>query len=307
MDVELKYLAAFVAVCEEGGFNKASRKLHLTQPAVSYQVKMLERQLGVRLFERAARGLVITPEGRLLRDYCRRFFSEFAHIRTQFKQELVAAEPLRIASVSGFGRYVLFPLLCRSEPGHLQIDLRFPLETEVLQMVERGDCDLGFVYEIRISSYLQFHPVYEEELVLVASSRLDTAGLNFKLLKTYETLPMITYEEGHYVFGQWFETYFKKQPALTTSAHHFEELEEVIEMVSLNRGLSIVPDHVIASAVASGRLQVIKPARNKSCKNTIFAVTRARAAPRDEVEDLISRVRQVKQRGLVIERLDQTN
>src|SRR5262245_1345445 len=105
MDIELKYLAAFAAVCEEGGFNKASQKLYLTQPAISYQVKMLERQLGVTLFERAGRNLIVTPEGKKLREYCRKFFSEFAHIRTQFAQNsLWLVEPLRIASVSGFGR-----------------------------------------------------------------------------------------------------------------------------------------------------------------------------------------------------------
>ena len=88
-------------MCEEAGFNKASKKLHLSQPAVSYQVKMLEQQLGVRLFERVGRNVVITPEGKKLRDYCRRFFSEFAQVRSQFKEDLTAIEPLRIASVSG--------------------------------------------------------------------------------------------------------------------------------------------------------------------------------------------------------------
>lgn len=292
MDVELKYLAAFAAVCEEGGFNRASQKLHLTQPAVSYQVKMLERQLGVQLFERVGRSLIITPEGRLLRAYCRRFFSEFAHLRVQFKQDLTLAEPLRIASVSGFGRYVLFPLLCQSEYERLRIDLRFPLEIEVLQMVERGDCDLGFVYEIRVSNYLQFHPVYTEELVLVASARFEVDGLDFKRLKTYETLPMITYEEGHYVFGQWFDTHFKKQPTLTTSAHHFEELEEVIEMVHLGRGLSIVPGHVVASNVDEGRLQIIKPGSKKRCTNVIFAVTRSGASVGSETGEIINSLRQ---------------
>lgn len=288
MDIELKYLAVFAAVCEEGGFNKASKKLYLTQPAVSYQVKMLEQQLGVQLFERVGRNLVITPEGKKLRAYCRRFFSEFAHIRAQFKQGIISGEPLRIASVSGFGRYVLFPLLCSNEYVHLQIDLRFPLETEVLQMVEKGDCDLGFVYEIRVSNYLQFHPVYIEELVLVAPAKRKISEIDFKQLKTYETLPMITYEEGHYVFGQWFEEYFKKQPKTTVSRCHFEELEEVMEMVRLNRGFSILPDHVIAAAVKSGELRIIKPVKKKKCANTIYAVTRSGASNRIEVSELIN-------------------
>ena len=288
MDVELKYLATFAAVCEEGGFNKAAQKLYLTQPAVSYQVKMLEQQLGVRLFERIGRGLVITPEGKKLRDYCRRFFSEFALIRDQFTQsDFILAEPLRIGSVSGFGRYVLFPLLCRDEYRHLRIDLRFPLEIEVLQMVERGDCDLGFVYEMRVSNYLQFHTVYLEELVLVAATDFETKGLDFKQLKTYEQLPMITYEEGHYVFGKWFEAYFNRQPAAITSAQHFEELEEVVEMVRLNRGLSIVPDHTVAAAIASHQVQIIKPFHKKRCTNTIFAVTRSGALIKDEANRVI--------------------
>ena len=289
MNIELKYLAAFAAVCEEGGFNKASQKLHLTQPAVSYQVKMLERQLNVQLFERIGRNLIITPAGKKLRAYCRRFFSEFAQIRAQFTQsDLIAVEPLRIAAVSGFGRYVLFPLLCREEYQSLRFDLRFPPEVEVLEKVARGDYDLGFVYERRISNYLQFQPVYWEELVLVAAAHFEAKKLDFKQLKTYEQLKMITYEEGHYVFGQWFDTYFKRQPATTTSAHHFEELEEVIEMVRLNRGLSILPDHVVATAVKQRALRIIKPFFNKRCSNTIFAVTRSGVLIRNETDRIIS-------------------
>ena len=297
MDVELKYLAAFAAVCEEGGFNKASRALHLTQPAVSYQVRMLEQQLGAKLFERAGRGLIITPAGRALRAYCRRFFSEFAHLRSQFRHDLALAEPLRIASVSGFGRYVLFPLLLQDRYCRLRLDLRFPLEVEVLRMVEGGDCDVGFVYEIRVSNYLQFHPVYEEELVLVASSRMEIKGLDFRRLKTYESLPMITYEEGHFVFGRWFEAYFKEQPTATTSAHHFEELEEVVAMVRLGRGLSILPNHVVASPVTGGHLQVIRPVGRRRCTNTIFAVTRSGALSRGEVGEIIDSLKQLPARS----------
>lgn len=287
MDVELKYLSAFTAVCEEGGFNKASRKLHLTQPAISYQVKMLEQQLGVQLFERVGRNVVITPEGRELREYCRHFFSEFAHLRTQFKQDSrLAAEPVRIASVSGFGRYILFPLMIQEKYRHLKLDVRFPLEVEVLEMVQRGDADVGFVYEIRISNYLQFEPVYVEELILVTSRNFEQKALDFKQLKTYENLPMITYEEGHFVFGQWFDTNFKRQPLRTVSAHHFEELEEVVWMVHLNRGLSIVPDHVIAGT--DGKLRTIRPFVKRKCTNTIFAVTRSAATVRPEVDSILA-------------------
>jgi len=293
MDVELKYLATFAAVCEEGGFNKASRKLHLTQPAVSYQIRMLEQQMGVRLFERMGRSLIITPEGKALRAYCRRFLSEFAEIRSQFaRNDVRRAEPIRIASVSGFGRYVLFPLLCRDHYKHLRIDLRYPPQVEVLRMVESGECDLGIVYDTKVSNFLQFEPVYTEHLVLVASATRAVRRLDFKQLKTYERLPMITYEESDYVFGRWFETLFKRQPASNTSVHHFEELEETIEMVTRGLGFSILPDHSVAPKVRSKQLRVITPFLNKTCRNTIFAVTRSGALLRDEVRRIIRELQQ---------------
>lgn len=296
MDVELRYLAAFAAVCEEGGFGRAARKLHVSQPAVSYQVKRLEEQLGVQLLERAGRNLILTAEGKLLKAYCRRFFAEFAHLRSRFQHsDLSLAEPLHIASVSGFGRYVLFPLLCREEYRHLRFDVRFPLEDDVLLRVERGHSDLGFVYETRVSNYLQFHPVYLEELVLVAGSKFPTQAVDFRKLQTFASLAMITYEEGHYVFGRWFESQFQAQPPSTLSMHHFEELEEVLEMVRLGRGLSILPDHVVREAARNSTVQVIRPFSNRKCTNMIFAVTRSGALIRKEVEKIIPALRELQE------------
>jgi DNA-binding transcriptional LysR family regulator len=128
---------------------------------------MLEEQLGVRLFERAGRRLILTPEGEQLRDFCRRFFAELTVIRVRFSSgDAAVSAPLRIASVSGFGRYVLFPLLCDGEHEGLRFELWYPRETEVLEMVEGGKCDLGFVYEAR-------------------SER------EWRRAETYETMPMV--------------------------------------------------------------------------------------------------------------------
>lgn len=61
--MELYQLRTFVAVAEEGNFTRAGKRVHATQPAVSAHIKSLEEELGVRLFDRVARGVELTPAG----------------------------------------------------------------------------------------------------------------------------------------------------------------------------------------------------------------------------------------------------
>ncbi|RLC10349.1 MAG: LysR family transcriptional regulator, partial [Deltaproteobacteria bacterium] len=64
--MELRQLECFVAVVEEGGFNRATSRLHMTQPAISYQIKLLETDLDIPLFYRRSRGISPTEAGRVL-------------------------------------------------------------------------------------------------------------------------------------------------------------------------------------------------------------------------------------------------
>src|SRR5690242_11467137 len=114
MDLDPRYLQAFVEVGRALNFSQAAKAMHLTQPAVSYQIRQLEQQLGASLFDRTTRRLTLTPPGVRLLDVCEHFFRDFGRLAAELRDpSAVIASPLRIASVSGFGRYVLFPILER--------------------------------------------------------------------------------------------------------------------------------------------------------------------------------------------------
>jgi DNA-binding transcriptional LysR family regulator len=70
--VSLTQLQYFVAVAEEGKIGRAARRLHISQPPLSRQLMSLEHVLGVRLFERSARGVRLLPQGELLLGHARR-------------------------------------------------------------------------------------------------------------------------------------------------------------------------------------------------------------------------------------------
>ena len=292
---DTRFLRAFYAVCTEGGFARAAVRLHCTQPAVSYQVRTLEHDVGAPLFERGGRRAVLTPAGRRLLEFCRRYFPEYAQLAAELARGAPArAEPLRIAAVSGFGRYVLFPALTTFLAGEsppTRLDLRFRTAVEVLRLVEDGDVDLGVVYLPKVSNHLTFRALRDEELVLIAApamQRGDLAGRKLARLETYETVPFVTYLEGDYVFGRWFDAHFGAQPARTSSVHHFDELEEVTATVALGSGASVVPLDSVRAAVRRREVRVIRPVRGRRCVNQVFAVTRAGAFVRPEIESLLA-------------------
>ncbi|HEU6451670.1 MAG TPA: LysR family transcriptional regulator [Gemmatimonadaceae bacterium] len=295
---DTRFLRTFYAVCTHGGFGRAAARLDCTQPAVSYQVRTLERDLGAALFERGRRRVVLTPEGRRLLEFCREFFASYDRLAAELAGGAPSEEPIHIASVSGFGRYVLFPALgalLRGTTVHgvprPRVDLRFRTADEVFRLVESGEVDLGVVYLPKLSSQLAVRHLRDEEIVLIANpSLVSSRGFRQELarLEAYETLPFVTYLEGDYVFGKWFDATFGAQPARTTSVHNFDELEEVIATVALGSGASIVPLDSARAAAARREVRVIRPVKGRRCVNRVFAVTRPGSVMRPEIESILA-------------------
>jgi LysR family transcriptional regulator, cyn operon transcriptional activator len=287
---ELPYLEIFRVVCDEGGMTAAARRLGCSQPAVSYQIRKLEQTIGVRLLERSGRRLVLTAEGKRFRDLADRVLGELARVRRECL-ELGRLEPLRLGSASGFGRYVLMPALHRlqQEMGAdtpLEVRLQYDAADVVLNRLEGGDYEAAFVFKRKVSSGLEYEAVYQEELVLVGAPGLIRKVTERDRLRSFETLPFITYEECDYVFGHWFETCFGAQPARLTSRSHFTELEEVIDFARRGIGASILPRDSAEASIERGELEVLRAGRGERCLNQVYRVVRAGSEPRPSLEQL---------------------
>ena len=87
--VDLKQLNALLAVADAGTVTKAARLLHLEQPAVSRQLKLLETELGLSLFDRSRNGMVLTDSGEVLVGYARRAVSELENAEAELRAEKV--------------------------------------------------------------------------------------------------------------------------------------------------------------------------------------------------------------------------
>jgi DNA-binding transcriptional LysR family regulator len=260
---DLPFLHTFVAVYELGGVTAAAAELHRTQPALSYQLAQLERAVGTPLFVRQGRRF--TPTG---------FATQLHRLAVGFARDLELvrrggeAQAIEIASVSAFGRFVLFPLLRRLPD--VRLTLRYPPADEVFRRVADGEVDAGFVYKAISRPRLALEPVHTEHLVLIASAawaaRLATP-------RQFRDVPVITYDESDYVIGRWIGHHFGRRAPRWSSVAHFEELEEVVALVGDGAGVAIVPSSVLA---LRPRLRIVEWGRPPA-ENTIFSVRRVGA------------------------------
>jgi DNA-binding transcriptional LysR family regulator len=105
--LDVRRFHTFLAVVDTGSFTAAARQLHLTQSAVSQQVAQLERDLGVTLLERVARGVVLTDAGDALTARARRLLGELTVLEHEVRQFGASGQPLRIGSFTSAGAELL--------------------------------------------------------------------------------------------------------------------------------------------------------------------------------------------------------
>ncbi|MDH2344201.1 LysR family transcriptional regulator [Bradyrhizobium sp. SSUT77] len=79
-EIDLRRLRYFLAVCEHGGFSRASNSIGIAQPSVTRQIKLLEKEIGLPLINRKARGAEPTDEGRLLLEKSRQHIAELDNL-----------------------------------------------------------------------------------------------------------------------------------------------------------------------------------------------------------------------------------
>ena len=131
-EINSRRLSHVVALAEEGSFARAASRVHLSQPALSRSIQALEDELGMKLFDRAARGVALTAAGRLLVERARRVLFE---TRCMFRDvELLKAHELGEVKI-GLGPYAAVVLL----PDLLvEFSRRFP-KIKVLIELREGD------------------------------------------------------------------------------------------------------------------------------------------------------------------------
>ena len=168
--MELDHVEAFVAIVRRGGFTRAAATLHLSQPAISRRVHLLEHELGAPLFERMRSGVVLTDAGRA-------FLPHAEALLASMRDAVDAVGALRgatrgvvtLAVVGTLASTGLTERLRRFREAHPAVDLRLrtALSSEVSELVRRGDATLGLRYGVDPHADLVSVKIHDEPMVPV--------------------------------------------------------------------------------------------------------------------------------------------
>lgn len=171
--MELDHVQAFVAIVQSGGFTRASAALHLSQPAISRRVRLLERELGAPLFERLGRGVVLSDAGRAFLPHAEALLASMRDgIDAVGALHGTSQGTVTLAVVGTLTSTTLTQRLRQFREAYPGIDLRLrtALSAEVSALVLRGDASLGLRYDLDPNPGLVSSTIHQEPLVPVCSA-----------------------------------------------------------------------------------------------------------------------------------------
>jgi DNA-binding transcriptional LysR family regulator len=185
--MELRQLRYFATVAEELGFGRAAERLHIVQPAVSQQVRRLERELGVRLFDRSTRQVRLTAAGERLLPEALATLASAERLRTAAADIAAGTDGvLRIGTSQGLGDRLDRVL----EKLRLPVRLRALDVAARLDAVRNGELDAAFVRLLTATRGLEVVPLWSDRLVAALPAAHPLAARPTLTVKQLADLPV---------------------------------------------------------------------------------------------------------------------
>jgi len=254
----LRQLKVFEAVARLLSFSRAAEELHLTQPAVSRQIKLLADHVGLPLFEQLGKKVYLTPAGRDLVSFSRTIIDLFRQTEDAMAQHKgVSGGRLKVAVISA-GDYFFPQLLAefaRRNPG-VKLDLTVHNREELLHVLAENLTDLAVMVRPprdmdTINEIFAPHPY-----VIVAAPDHPLAARKRIAVSTLANEPFITRERGSDTWNSMQETFRGRLKELKI-AMEIKSTETIKQAVIAGMGVSFLSAHTISLELETHRLVVL--------------------------------------------------
>jgi DNA-binding transcriptional LysR family regulator len=242
--VDIQNLRAFLLVAETGSFSQAADKLHLTQPAVSKRVALLEQQLSTDLFDRIGRQVSLTEAGQALLPHAKAVQQELA-AAVQSVRDLdgEVAGQLRLATSHHIGLHRLPPVLSHFSKAFpaVHIDIDFMDSEQAYDLIMQGKVELAVVtLAPGAEPSIITLPVWQDPLDFMAAADHDLAGSADLELRTLARYPAILPGLNTYT-GQIIKALFDRHQLQLEVSLATNYLETIRMMASVGLGWTVLP------------------------------------------------------------------
>jgi DNA-binding transcriptional LysR family regulator len=258
--MELWQLRTFIEIADTLNFTKASEKLNLTQSAVSHQIKALEQELGVQVFIRAKRGVVLTEAGKVALGYAKRIVSEAEEMQQVVagrERDLVGT--VRVAAATQALVYLFAPLFEDFMDSNGSVELLFRTTTSTEQTVANileGVIDVGFASLAVYSPVLRVTQLFTDELVLVVGRKHKLSHKKTAAVNELQKERWILFERGASI-RRATDTFFKDVAVEPEKALECNDTYFIKLMIEHGLGVSLLPAWAVREEVKNGKLSIL--------------------------------------------------
>ena len=260
-NVTLRQIRIFAAVAQQRSFTRAARELHLTQPAVSQQIKLLEREVGLPLFEYNGRSLQVTAAGEELLRYARQITDLFREASESFAAMRGLKRGLLKLGAVSTAKYFAPSLLSAFAPAYPEVNIRFAVgnREEVIRLLAANEIDLVIMGRPPRELATIAEPFAKHPLAMIASPQHGLAGKRRIAFEKLANENFIIREEGSGTRAS-MEHLFKQHRVPYRASMEVTSNETIKQAVMAGMGISFISLHTVMLELATGKLVTLNVA-----------------------------------------------
>ena len=258
--MDFRQLEMFHAVAENSSFTLAGRQLFVAQSAISRKVRLLEEELGEKLFTRVNKRISLTPAGEVMLRYTRRIFQDLRNASLEVADiAQLSHGTIRIGSGMTACMYLLPPIIEKFQTKFPKLEIRIVTGTSdvLIPQIRNSVLDVGVLTLPVHCPDLQVIPFTTEELVLVTSPKHRTFAKRRSVsAEELREFPMILFNPGtstRRIIDEYFER-IGVQPQVVMES---ESVATIKPMVRINLGVSLLPLRSVANEAKRGELHYL--------------------------------------------------
>jgi len=288
--MELHQLRCFVAAAEELHFGRAAQRLQMLPSALGRHIRLLEDDLGARLFARTTRAVSLTDDGAALLRESRALLTQAEAVEGRFRKRLrrPTGRRFRVGAIDSAAAGLLPPLLrdFRARQPGISVQLLEDKTVRLLPKLLSGTLDLAFVRPPENpDKRIAFRPLLQETAVVAISQRHALASRHFVSLKDIADQPLIVPDRRSRPHSHDLTVKLFEQAGLTPHIVQIaDEKQTIVNLVATRLGIAIVPRWTSRLAVANVRFVPLRLAPGTLAGRLPLAAAWPRGS-RDPVRD----------------------
>jgi LysR family transcriptional regulator for metE and metH len=276
MNIALHHFRLVYTISKEGTLTKAANTLHLTQSALSHQLKELERELDVDIFNRQGKRLHLSEQGARFLKSSEKILAEIKALEEDMLNYKNGKTSKLSISMQCYTAYHWLPGIIKYYRGRwpdINIQILSDATSRPLEYLMNGDLDIGIVRTQMVNTRIKYEPIFEDNLVAIVSKDHPLAKKDIIEIGDFQGQEMILpLYDPSYQDTPLIESLIQAQQVKPKTLHRIHYTDATIEMVNANLGVSVMADWIIEPYL-KGKNIVIKPLHHTIARRTWFAAT----------------------------------